>query len=127
MKQNINEIKRMQQLAGLVVENEYQESKIKEAKLSKLDDGVANLYAWAGIKTEYSDDTIKRFGKNVVNRAIEMAPKILEYKKKLKQIVKDIEDSDESKILMAMIGHGRGYAGNYGHSPANISDLFKLN
>jgi 23S rRNA A1618 N6-methylase RlmF len=98
---------------------------LNEAKLSKLDDGVANLYAYSGIKTKYSDKNIERFGQDVVDKAIKMAPKLIAYKKKLKQIVKDVEGSDEAKILMAMIGHHRGYGGS--SEQASISDLFKLN
>ena len=97
--------------------------KLNEAKISKLDDKVADLYGWAGIKTKYDDDIIKRRGQNVVDRAIEMAPKVLAYRKKLKQISKDIQDSDEGKILIAMIGHARGYGGSYNQS-SNVGDLF---
>ena len=98
--------------------------KLNEAKIANLDNKVASLYAWAGIKTKYSDDSIKRFGQNVIDRATEMAPKVLAYQKKLKQISKDIQDSEEGKILIAMIGHNKGYAGSYNTS-STVGDLFK--
>ena len=97
--------------------------KLNEAKIAKLDNKVASLYAWAGIKTKYDDDSVKRFGQAVIDRAIEMAPKVSAYRKKLKQISKDIQDSDEGKILIAMIGHGRGYGGSHNTS-SNVGDLF---
>ena len=97
--------------------------KLNEAKIAKLDDKVASLYAWAGINTKYSDDSVKRFGQAVIDRAIEMTPKVSAYRKKLKQISKDIQDSDEGKILIAMIGHGKGYGGSYNQS-SNVGDLF---
>jgi hypothetical protein len=101
-----------------------EERVINEAfKIAKLDDSVASLYAWAGIKTKYDDDIIKRRGQKVVDRAVEMAPRVLEYQKELKQMKKDIEASEEGKILIAMIGHAKGYGGSYNTS-SFVGDLF---
>lgn len=118
MKQQINEIKRMQQLAGLIVENQD----IEEAKKS-VEDQVGNLYAWAGIKTKYDDKMVQRYGEEVVRMAEEMAPKILEFKQKLQTIAQEIKNSPEGKILMAMKYHAKGYGGDYG-ATSSIRDLF---
>ena len=118
MKQNINEIRRMQQLAGVI-------SEAKMSKLDELDSKVAALYAWAGIETEYDDDVTSRFKQDVINRAIELAPKILAYKKQIKQMVKSIKNSDEGKMLLAIIAWNRGYDGPRDNSEY-IGDLFDL-
>jgi hypothetical protein len=65
-----------------------------------LESKVANLYAFAGIKTAYTDDLVERYGQKVVDLAIKMAPKILAYKSELEKIVKDIENSPEAKMLL---------------------------
>jgi hypothetical protein len=118
MKQNINEIKRMQQLAGIINE-------AKMSKLDELDSKVAALYAWAGVETEYDDDVASRYDQDVINRAIELAPKILAYEEKIKQIANAIRNSDEGKMLLAIRAWKGGYSGSRGSSE-DIGDLFSI-
>jgi len=83
---------------------------------------VADLYAYSGIKTTYSDDMIERYGQAAVDLAIEMAPKILAFKKKLKDFAKEIKSSPEGKMLMSVAKQSRGYGGD--HRPVMLGDLF---
>ena len=127
MKTQLNEIQKLQKIAGLVKESEYQESQLQETELSKLDKSVANLYAYTSIDPnyKYDADDVRKFGQDAVDRALELAPQMLEYQKKLKQIAKEIENSYEGKILLAMVSNSRGYGGSRDTS-SNIGDLFKL-
>ena len=52
-----------------------------------------------------------------------MAPKIIAFKKKLKDIAKEIKTSPEGKMLMNVMKRGRGYGGS--HEPVNIGDLLR--
>jgi hypothetical protein len=89
---------------------------------SNLENRVADLYGYSGVKTQYSDDTIKRYGQKVIDLAIQMAPKILAYEAKLKKIVEEIEKSPEAKMLMSAMGASRAYGGDsYGR--ASVGDL----
>jgi len=96
---------------------------LKESQSGKLEDGVASLYAWAGIKTSYGEDHRKRFGDEVVDYAIKMAPRVLAYDKKLKQLKAKILNSAEAQILLATIEYHKGYAG-YNDTRTTIGDLF---
>jgi len=87
-----------------------EEVKVALNEGSKLEDRVAYLYGFAGVKTQYSDKLIERFGKKTVDLAIEMAPKIIAYETSLKKIVKEMEKSPEAKMLlsaMEAMGNGR--------------------
>ena len=66
-----------------------------------LDDKVAYLYGFAGVKTQYSDKLIERFGKKIIDLAIQMAPNIIAYETSLKKIVKEMEKSPEAKMLLS--------------------------
>jgi ABC-type Fe3+-citrate transport system substrate-binding protein len=88
-------------------------------------DNVANLYAWAGIHSTYDEDDIKRFGQDIVDKAVEMSKKVKLYKKKIESMKKEIESSDEGQILLAVISHSRGYGG-YHNTNSDVSDLFKF-
>jgi|688.fasta_scaffold1170377_2 hypothetical protein len=75
-----------------------------------LEDKVAYLYGFAGVKTQYSDRVIEKFGKKTVDLAIQMAPKLIAYETSLKKIVKEMEKSPEAKMLlnaMEAMGDGR--------------------
>ena len=104
-------------------DHDWMGEQLNEAKLSSIDDKVANLYSWAGIKTKYDKDSQERFGPDVIKRAIEMAPKVIAFKKKLQKIEADIKNSDEGKILIAQVKHGRGYGGAY-NADSSVGDLF---
>ena len=91
------------------------------SEANKLESSVADLYAWAGIKKQYSDDAIKRYGQKVVDLAIQMAPKILAYETKLKKMVKDIKSSPEAKMLMKVIEEAGAYGGS--DSEVTVGDL----
>jgi len=126
MKHTLNEVRKLQKVAGILKESEYQESQLEEAELSNLDNGVAQLYAYTKIDPNYDYDEriVRKFGQDVVDRAIELAPKVLAYQEKLKQIADEIKSSEEGKILLAMILHRRGYGGSPEES--NIGDLFRF-
>ena len=76
-------------------------------KLTDVESDVAALYAWDGIKTNYSPNIVKEYGQDVVDMAIKLAPKVLAYQKKLKSIGKDIKNSKEAEILKAMISSSK--------------------
>ena len=127
MKRKLNEVRKLQKVAGILKESEYEASQLEEAELSDLDNSVAALYAYTKIDPNYDYDErlVKRFGgQDVIDRAIEIAPKVLAYKEKLKQIAAEIESSEEGKILLAMISHRKGHGGSPHES--NIGDLFRL-
>ena len=96
---------------------------VKEAlsEVSNLETKVADLYGYSGVKTQYSDDMIKRYGQKVIDLAIQMAPKILTYEAKLKKMVMDIENSPEAKMLLSAMSEAQGYGGGRGR--VTIGDL----
>ena len=77
-------------------------------------------------KKKYGERTVERYGQDVVDRAIELAPKILAFKKKIKAFAKEIENSDEGQMLMAVMSSARGYGGERNTS-SNVGDLFMMN
>ena len=79
----------------------------------KLEDKVADLYAYSGIKTQYSDSTIERYGQKTVDMAIQMAPEMIKFKKELTNTLKSMMKSPEGKMLIAIKLAGRGYSGNH--------------
>jgi hypothetical protein len=83
---------------------------------------VADLYAYAGINTKYSNDMIERYGQAAVDLAIEMAPEMIKFKKKLKDFAKEIKTSPEGKMLMNVAKAGRGYGGD--HRQVTLGNLF---
>jgi hypothetical protein len=88
---------------------------------SNLESKVADLYGYSGVKTQYSDDMIKRYGQKVIDLAVEMAPKILAYEAKLKKIVMEMENSPEAKMLLRAMSEAQGYGG--GRSYVTLGDL----
>ena len=79
----------------------------------KLENNVADLYAYSGIKKQYSDQTIERYGQKTVDMAIKMAPEMLKFKKELASTLKSMMKSPEGKMLIATRLAGRGYSGNH--------------
>ena len=79
---------------------------------SELEDKVAYLYGFAGVKTQYSDKIVERFGKKTVNLATQMAPKILAYETSLKKMVKEMENSPEAKMLLGAMEAFNGFTGD---------------
>lgn len=96
---------------------------VKEAlsEASNLETKVADLYGYSGVKTQYSDDMVKRYGQKVIDLAVQMAPKILAYEAKLKKMVMEIENSPEAKMLLSAMSEARGYGG--GSSYVTVGDL----
>ena len=85
---------------------------------SELEDKVAYLYGFAGVKTQYSDKLIERFGKKTTDLAVQMAPKIIAYQTSLKKIVKEMEKSPEAKMLLSAMN-----AMGDGRSSTTLGDL----
>jgi hypothetical protein len=101
-----------------IIKEEIKDS-LNEA--SNLESKVADLYGYAGVKTQYDDDMVKRYGQKVIDLAVEMAPKILAYESELKNIVKQMEASPEAKMLLRAMSEARGYSG--GRSYVSLGDL----
>jgi len=105
------------------------QSIIREELKSTLNEGatekkIADLYAYAGIRTNYDDRMVQRYGNSIVAKAIELAPKVLEFQKKLKAIAKEFKTTPEAQILFAMAQAKKGYAGD--QTPASMGDVFNL-
>ena len=88
---------------------------------SNLESKVADLYGYSGVKTQYSDDMVKRYGQKVIDLAVEMAPKILTYEAELKDMIKQMQSSPEAKMLLRAMSEARGYGGN--SSRVTLGDL----
>jgi len=98
---------------------------LNEAKKADIENSVADLYAYAGVKTKYSNDMVERYGQEAVDTAIEMAPSITEYKKKLKEIAKEIGKSPEGKMLQKVVSAGKGYGGHH-YTGVTIGELLDI-
>ena len=101
-----------------IIKEEIKDS-LNEA--SNLESKVADLYGYSGVKTQYSDDMVKRYGQKVIDLAIEMAPKILTYEAELKDMIKQMQSSPEAKMLLRAMSEARGYGGN--SSRVTLGDL----
>jgi hypothetical protein len=88
-------------------------------------DKVADLYAYDGIKTSYDNDMIVRYGQSTVNKAVQLAPKIEAYKKKLKSIAAELKKSPEAKVLLAVSNAKAAYGGAHGPT-YKMSDILNL-
>jgi len=91
------------------------------SEVSGLENKVADLYGYSGVKTQYDDNMVKRYGQKVIDLAIQMAPKILTYEAKLKKMVMEMENSPEAKMLLSAMSEARGYGG--GSSYVTLGDL----
>lgn len=105
---------------------------LREENLSKVDMRVANLFAYVGIpapgSAPYTPDEkdVKRYGQKVVDRAVEMFPKIQNLTKKLESISKELlqlEQTIEAKLLLAAYEEDAAYGG---YSDEDISELKDL-
>jgi hypothetical protein len=108
---------KLSQLRQLI--KEEIEGTLNEA--SNLESKVADLYGYSGVKTQYDNDMVKRYGQKVIDLAVEMAPKILAYEAELKNIVKQMEASPEAKMLLRAMSEAQGYGG--GRSYVTLGDL----
>ena len=99
---------------------------VNEAKKADIENSVADLYAYAGPKTKYDERMVQRYGQDVVDKAIEMAPAIIEYQKKIKEMVKEVTKSPEGKMLMKVISNAKGYGGHHytGVTPGELFDTY---
>ncbi len=95
---------------------------LNEAKKADIENSVADLYAYAGVKTKYDSRMVERYGQEAVDAAIEMAPAITEYKKKLKELAKEIGKSPEGKMLMKVVSANKGYGGHH-YTGVTIGEL----
>ena len=88
---------------------------------SNLESKVADLYAYAGVKTQYSDDLVKRYGQDTIDLAIQMAPKIKSAEAKMKALVKKLSQDPDVRILLLALGEANAYGG--GRSRVTLGDL----
>jgi len=88
---------------------------------SNLESKVADLYAWAGVKTQYSDDLVKRYGQDTVDLATQMAPKIKSAEAKMKALINKLNQDPDVKILLLALGQSNAYGG--GRSRVTLGDL----
>jgi len=96
---------------------------LNEGALNDTERGVADLYAYAGIKSKYDADDVKRYGQDVVDMAEKMGPKVKAYQNKLKSIVKDVDNSKEGQIIKQSCYESKAYGGGgYGYA-ASINDM----
>ena len=91
------------------------------SEVNALDKKVADLYGYAGVKTQYSGKVVERYGKKTIDLAIQMAPKIIAYETSLKKIVKQMENSAEAKMLLGAMDAATEYGGGY--KKATLGDL----
>jgi hypothetical protein len=89
-----------------------------------IEDKVADLYAYAGVRTSYDSKMIDKYGQATIQKAVEMAPKVLAYQAKLKAMANEIKTSPEGKMLLAMAKANQLYSGDSG--PVSIGDIFNL-
>lgn len=115
----MNEIKRMQQIAGLL-----KESQIGEAKGDSKLNAIADLYAYRGIKSKYDDVAVERYGKNTVKIAEELAPRILAFMEEMKEVKNKIKNSSEGKMLELIVKNQLQYDG--ARRGATMVDIFNL-
>jgi len=119
MKKQINEFKRMQKLAGLLAE-----SKMDEARDNSKLNAVADLYAYRGIKSNYDERAIERYGKDTVKMAEEMAPRLLAFMKEMKEVKNNLKKSSEGKMLELIVKNQLEYDG--ARRSASMGDVFNL-
>jgi hypothetical protein len=81
------------------------------SEASSLESKVADLYAYSGVKTQYSSDMVERYGQKTIDLAVQMAPKIIAYEAELKKIVQEMEKSPEAKMLLKSMEASRAYDG----------------
>ena len=115
----MNEIKRMQQIAGLL-----KESQIGEAEGDSKLNVIADLYAYRGIKSKYDDAAIERYGKNTVRIAEELAPRILAFMEEMKEVKNKIKNSSEGKMLELIVKNQLQYDG--ARRGGTMVDIFNL-
>lgn len=98
-----------------------EEAKIVLREESSLESKVADLYAYTGVKTQYSDDNIKRYGQEVIDLAIQMAPKIQKAEQTMKALVKKLKQDPDVKMLLLVQGASNSYGG--GSSRTSLGEL----
>lgn len=98
---------------------------VNEAKKANVENSVADLYAYAGINTKYDERMVERYGQEAVDKAIEMAPSLLAYKKKIKEMAKEVSKSPEGKMLMKVVSNARGYGGEH-YTGVTAGELFDI-
>lgn len=115
----MNEIKRMQQIAGLL-----KESQIGEAEGDSKLNVIADLYAYRGIKSKYDDAAIESYGEDTVRMAEKLAPKILAFMEEMKEVKNKIENSPEGKMLGLIVKNKLQYDG--ARRGGTMVDIFNL-
>jgi predicted hydrocarbon binding protein len=114
-----NEFKRMQQIAGLLIESEIEEVK-GDSKLNL----IADLYAYRGIESKYDDAAIESYGEDIVRMAEELAPRILAFMEEMKEVKNKIENSSEGKMLKLIVKNQLEYDG--ARRGGTMLDIFNL-
>ena len=115
----MNEIKRMQQIAGLL-----KESQIGEAEGDSKLNVIADLYAYRGIKSKYDDAAIESYGEDTVMMAEKLAPKILAFMEEMKEVKNKIKNSPEGKMLGLIVKNQLQYDG--ARRGGTMVDIFNL-
>lgn len=106
MKQNINEIKRMQRIAGLITESEFQEAQLEEAK--NIPSILRKWQAEPGDRLDYQ--TVANMIE--VGRVKTAAKFILdELDTSIKEMIMDIIEENDPKLFDEMFG-SEGYKSN---------------
>lgn len=86
---------------------------INEAVSPKIIEQVGDLYAWAGVKSDYGDkrrkELVNRYSKEAVDYAEKMADKVNAYQKELKSTLQKMDKDPEMKLLIARLNADAGY------------------
>jgi hypothetical protein len=116
------DLKRMQKLAGLLKE---EKQSINEALSPKeLDRAAIRVFGYAGIKTKYDSSLANRVygGQEAVDRAVELAPKLIKFEKDVEDSIKKIKNSPVVDIYAEVVKEYNAYGGskNTGDSFLNV-------
>ena len=83
---------------------------------------IADLYAYAGIKEEYSEGVVQRYGQEVVDAAIKLVPQIREYEEGVAILVDHLRKNPLSDLYASMLSRSALYGGSHDSS----SDIFDV-
>ena len=86
-----------------------------------LESSIISLYSEAGIKTQYDDSSIQKYGSKVVSKAIELAPKILSHREKIANFTNILLKDPKTTLLLNVLKNNRLLGGD--STQPSIGDL----
>ena len=121
----VNDYESFQQAIEGLEEKTGMEEQPRTNTSEETEERVGNLYRYGGIKTKYGSSISSMYPQEVVDTAEQMAPRCLALKKKIEQFKKQIENSQEGRLLLGKKGAELGYTGTF--KKASVKDLFDDN